>query len=137
MECDFLKVPIGARGPSVSNGVLECITKNSYDIVVFSLLLSYFPSTEQRLLCCINAHQVLSLHGILLVITADSSHQNKHVDMMRSWCNAIENVGFHRWKYVKDVHLHCMGFRKTKTNVDYSSILKSELHSKLFIIQDK
>ena len=88
------------------------------------------------MLCCINAHKVLLFHGILLIITADSSHQNKHVDMMKSWCTAIEKVGFHRWKYVKDVHLHCMGFRKTKTeDIDYAFV-QSQFHSNLFIIQD-
>ncbi len=31
---------------------------------------------------------------------------------MKSWKRAIESLGFKRWKYVKQEHLHCMAFRK-------------------------
>lgn len=109
--------------------------RNSFDVVVFSLLLSYFPSTRQRLLCCINAHQTLKLHGILLIITVDSSHQNRHVDMMKSWKNAIESIGFHRWKYEKDTHLHLMAFRKTRLQSDYDQCMVN-FDGALFIPQD-
>lgn len=104
-------------------------------MAVFSLFLSYLPSTEQRMQCCINAHSILAPHGVLLVITADSSHQNRHVDMMKSWCTAIEGIGFHRWKYFKDVHLHCLGFRKTRTVTDYISV-HLKFHANLYIQQD-
>lgn len=109
----------------------------SKDVIVFSLLLSYFPSTLQRMKCCINAHSILVPHGILIIITADSSHQNKHVDMMKSWCLAIEEIGFQRWKYFKDVHLHCMSFRKTihHGSTHYDSVL-SKYHDYLYIQQD-
>ena len=144
-QCDFLHVPIILKSEieivpqnssdSDNSLVLQTLTKESFDVVIFSLLLSYFPSTEQRMHCCINAHKVLRHHGILLVITADSSHQNRHVDMVKSWTLAIENIGFHRWKYVKDTHLHCMAFRKTRTILDYLSV-KSKLHANLYIPQD-
>ncbi len=32
---------------------------------------------------------------------------------MKSWKAIIEALGFHRWRYDKETHLHCMGFRKT------------------------
>ena len=86
--------------------------------------------------CCINAHRVLKPHGILLIITADSCHQNKHVDMMKSWKNGIESVGYHRWKYEKETHLHCMGFRKTRECADYEACLVCS-HGNLFINQDR
>ena len=69
---------------------------DSYDVVVFSLLLSYLPSTSQRMSCCVNAHRVLRLHGLLLIVTPDSSHQNRHAALMVGWRTCIEALGFHR-----------------------------------------
>jgi len=90
--------------------------KQSFDVVVFCLLLSYFPHPAQRLKCCFNAHKILRTHGLLLVVTPDSSHQNKHAALMKKWKIGIEGLGFSRWKYSKEEHLHCMAFRKV-TNV--------------------
>ena len=140
LSCDFLSVNISEsstrselEGEVAGNGIHH-IKAGLFDIVVFSLLLSYFPSTHQRLQCCINAHKALCLHGILLIITPDSSHQNRHAGMMKSWKQCIEAIGFHRWKYVKDTHLHCLAFRKTKTDIDYGSCLAN--HHMLYIPQD-
>ena len=68
-----------------------------YDVVVFSLLLSYLPCTVQRLTCCVHAHRVLQPHGLLLVVTPDSSHQNRHAALMKDWRHCVESVGFHRY----------------------------------------
>ncbi|XP_003383071.1 PREDICTED: probable methyltransferase BMT2 homolog [Amphimedon queenslandica] len=146
LQCDFLNVKILSRSrdkekvPMVhkEGKIIQSLLEESFDVVVFSLLLSYLPSTEQRMECCIRAHSLLALHGILLIVTADSSHQNRHVDMMKSWRSAIEGIGFQRWKYVKDVHLHCLGFRKTALTPasGYSSILK-EWHRNITIPQDR
>lgn len=150
LQCDFLNVRIMTRGESAGTAAkqellihrdgntVHGIREGSFDVVVFSLLLSYMPSTEQRMECCIKAHSLLVPHGILLIITADSSHQNRHVDMMKSWRSAIEAVGFQRWKYVKDVHLHCLGFRKTLLSpvTGYSSV-HSRFHQNMTIPQDK
>lgn len=142
IKCDFLSLNILAHSQEGS----QCSTfpegsaqfglhTESQDVVVFSLLLSYFPSPLQRLQCCFNAHTVLRPHGLLLVITPDSSHQNKHTDMMASWRTAIEAVGFHRWSYHKSQHLHCMAFRKTRALLDFLSL--SAVHgSHLYIPQD-
>ena len=134
--CDFLNVTISddKRKTQVVGDHLDYIKAASYDIAVFSLLLSYLPSTEQRLKCCINAHKALCLHGLLLIITPDSSHQNRHAGMMKAWKQCIESIGFHRWRYVKDTHLHCMAFRKTRVSVDYDVSLST--HHLLYIPQD-
>ena len=182
LECDFLNVrivpesgvevqkdnglvPIGTEQclpASSSEIVLEEQRMNNtnqlvgdyYDVVVFSLLLSYLPCTVQRLTCCVNAHRVLQPHGLLLVVTPDSSHQNRHAALMKDWRHCVESVGFHRymqeyigpvlhactsgcrWKYEKLPHLHCMAFRKTHhTKRDYSDVMLH--HSLLAIPQDR
>ena len=120
------------RLPSTTSFQLQ---ESSFDVVMFSLLLSYFPATRQRMQCCVNAHRVLRPHGLLLVVTPDSSHQNRRAKMMKDWQASIEALGYHRWKYFKDTHMHCMAFRKTKSVVDYATILE-QCHSLLHIPQD-
>lgn len=139
LECDFLSVSISDETPSTVCSPSPAVTTlrtDHFDVVVFSLLLSYLPVPQQRLECCCRAHRVLKLHGILLVITPDSSHQNKHAVMMKDWKTCIEAIGFHRWKYLKDTHLHCMAFRKTQvTQHDYCQL--EEISHLLYIVQDK
>lgn len=140
LECDFLSMrirdeisPVPARFASTC---VHTLFTGSFDVVVFSLLLSFFPLPLPRLQCCCRAHQLLKMHGLLLLITPDSSHQNKHAAMIKAWKTCIEAIGFHRWKYEKDVHLHCMAFRKTTpTRQDYSE-LEDSCHQ-LYIPQDK
>ena len=120
--------------PRSSHRVLSQLPGEAYDVVVFSLLLSYLPCTTQRMTCCVNAHRVLRLHGILLIVSPDSSHQNRHAALMTDWRRCIEVVGFHRWKYVKQTHLHCMAFRKTCTVTDLSAAMSN--HRLLAIPQD-
>ena len=91
---------------------VKILPSELFHVVVFSLLLSYFPSAEQRWKCCCKAHRLLRPNGLLLIITPDSSHQNKNAAMMKSWKAGIESLGFVRWKYEKQTHLHCMAFRK-------------------------
>ena len=103
-----------------------------FDVVVFSLLLSYFPSPSQRLQCCINAHKMLKMWGVLIIVTPDSSHQNRRAAMMRSWNSALEKVGFSRSKYEKLTHLHCMVFCKcVNTTYDLDDVSEA-----MFIPQD-
>lgn len=115
---------------SIKSGELLAET---VDVVVFSLLLSYFPSSEQRLKCVKNAHRLLQLHGMLLIITPDSSHQNRHAVMMKSWRHALEYLGFTRFIYEKLDHLHCMSYRKSK---QYSPDSTEELKNSFYIPQD-
>ncbi|EDO44365.1 predicted protein [Nematostella vectensis] len=122
-KCDFLKLEIVENQCLASNLItsklnlpsessITHLPASSFQVVVFSLLLSYFPTPIQRWDCCLKAHQLLSVNGILIIITPDSSHQNRNAAMMKSWKLGIESLGFIRWKYVKQTHVHCMVFRK-------------------------
>ena len=136
LKCDFLNVEVGDKPSHTVIEVRPHLCAEYYDVVVFSLLLSYMPCTKQRLTCCVNAHRVLRLHGLLLVVTPDSSHQNKHASLMTQWRHCIEAVGFHRWRYEKLTHLHCMAFRKTQpAGSQYESAMQH--HTLLAIPQDK
>ncbi|XP_077567270.1 S-adenosylmethionine sensor upstream of mTORC1 [Stigmatopora nigra] len=121
-KCDFLNLqlqrPLQLTGEAVEafllhlHNPIDALPAQLFHVAVFSLLLSYFPSPYQRWICCKKAHELLSLHGLLLIITPDSSHQNRHALMMRSWRVAVESLGFKRYKYVKYSHMHLIAFRK-------------------------
>jgi hypothetical protein len=98
--------------PHVLPNPIHSLPSYYFDIVVFSLLLSYLPSPSQRWTCCMKAHKLLKVNGLLLVVTPDSKHQNRNAPMMRRWKVAIESIGFVRWRYVKHNHAHCVAFRK-------------------------
>ncbi|XP_041457773.1 S-adenosylmethionine sensor upstream of mTORC1-like [Lytechinus variegatus] len=122
-KCDFLNLQIQQPlqvAPDTVNRYLrtlkspvETLPRECFHVIVFSLLLSYFPSPYQRWICCQKAHQLLQMNGLLLIITPDSSHQNRNAGMVKSWRTAIESLGFTRWRYRKDTHMHYMAFRKT------------------------
>ncbi|XP_038067552.1 S-adenosylmethionine sensor upstream of mTORC1-like [Patiria miniata] len=121
-KCDFLNLQLQPSLECAPDTVdtylrtlkspVETLPRETFHVVVFSLLLSYFPSPYQRWICCQKAHQLLQLNGLLLIITPDSSHQNRNAAMIKSWRRAVESLGFRRWLYVKDTHLHYMAFRK-------------------------
>ncbi|XP_063301171.1 S-adenosylmethionine sensor upstream of mTORC1 [Pelobates fuscus] len=144
-RCDFLNLQIRQPLQLAPEAVdiflknlrspIESLHSELFDVVVFSLLLSYFPSRYQRWLCCKKAHELLALNGLLLIITPDSSHQNRHALMMKSWKIAIESLGFKRMIYSKFAHMHLMAFRKTslKTTCD---LITRNYPDMLYIPQD-
>uniref|UniRef100_A0A8C5M996 S-adenosylmethionine sensor upstream of mTORC1 n=1 Tax=Leptobrachium leishanense TaxID=445787 RepID=A0A8C5M996_9ANUR len=144
-RCDFLNLQIRQplqRPPDAIEVYLRnlrspigSLPSELFDVVVFSLLLCYFPSRYQRFLCCKKAHELLALNGLLLIITPDSSHQNRHVHMMKSWKVAIESLGFKRMIYAKYSHMHVLAFRKNtlKTTCD---LITRDYPGMLYIPQD-
>ena len=54
--------------------------------------------------------------------------------MMKSWKKAIESLGFKRWKYVKQEHLHCLAFRKI--TYEQSLLVSDVSPDMLYIPQD-
>jgi len=115
------------------------LVRNSFHVVVFSLLLEYFPTPRQRWICCAKANEILRIDGILVIATPDSSHVNKRAPQMKSWQKALEgHLGFRRWKYEKLTHLHCMIYRKVAQVDGLSSSVDDfvDFHSLLYIPQD-
>lgn len=96
------------------------LPKNSFHVIVFSLLLEYLPSPDQRWTCCLKANELLNTNGLLLIITPDSHKQHRNAAMIKSWKEAIESIGFKQWRYVKLEHLHCLAFRKSAKTEELS-----------------
>ncbi|XP_078454974.1 S-adenosylmethionine sensor upstream of mTORC1 isoform X1 [Lampetra planeri] len=145
-RCDFLNLQLDAPlqlAPESQDAflrqlpgpVVRSLPRELFHAVVFSLLLSYFPSPCQRWLCCQTAHGLLAPDGLLLIVTPDSSHAGRHAGMVRSWRLAIEALGFKRWRYVKASHMHLMAFRKV-TNQHSSDLLSHNYPEMLYIPQD-
>ncbi|XP_075998466.1 S-adenosylmethionine sensor upstream of mTORC1 isoform X3 [Genypterus blacodes] len=144
-KCDFLNLqlqqPLELAGDAVDaflrqlHNPIDTLPAQLFHVVVFSLLLSYFPSPYQRWICCKKAHELLELHGLLLIITPDSSHQNRHALMMRSWRIAVESLGFKRYKYIKYSHMHLIAFRKVSLATT-SDLVSRNYPEMLYIPQD-
>lgn len=144
-KCDFLNLqlqqPLQLASDALDTflqqlrGPIEALPAQLFHVVVFSLLLSYFPSPYQRWLCCKKAHELLALNGLLLIITPDSSHQGRHALMMRSWRVAVESLGFKRYKYFKFSHMHLIAFRKVSSTTS-SDLVSRNYPEMLYIPQD-
>ncbi|CAH1264785.1 BMT2 [Branchiostoma lanceolatum] len=146
-KCDFLNLqvqePLQLAPDTIDTFLrgslrspLERVPREIFHVVVFSLLLSYFPSPYQRWICCQKAHELLALNGLLLIITPDSSHQGRNAAMIKSWRKAIESMGFQRWRYGKDRHLHLMAFRKVSRDTRNNLLTNDATPDMLYIPQD-
>ncbi|XP_039225721.1 S-adenosylmethionine sensor upstream of mTORC1 isoform X3 [Crotalus tigris] len=144
-KCDFLNLQIHQPLQLAQDAIdaflkqlknpIDSLPGELFHVVVFSLLLSYFPSPYQRWICCKKAHELLVLNGLLFIITPDSSHQNRHAMMMKSWKIAIESLGFKRFKYSKFSHMHLMAFRKISLKTT-SDLVSRNYPGMLYIPQD-
>uniref|UniRef100_UPI00358E24B6 S-adenosylmethionine sensor upstream of mTORC1 isoform X2 n=1 Tax=Myxine glutinosa TaxID=7769 RepID=UPI00358E24B6 len=145
-RCDFLSLELDAPlllmpenkddfVRQLPGPVIRSLPRDLFHAIVFSLLLSYFPSPQQRWLCCQKAYELLPLGGLLLIVTPDSSHATRHSTMMRSWRVAIEALGFKRWRYVKKSHIHLMAFRKVSCKSG-SELIGDNYPEMLYIPQD-
>lgn len=110
-KCDFLKVEIGSEIITEDQSLL-CLPKNNYEVVVFSLLLDFLPSPEQRRTCCQRALELLVTRGILIVIHPDSRHEGANARLMKNWRYTLAILGFSRQGFQKRKHTTCMYFRK-------------------------
>lgn len=115
-QCDFLSVDLVEAEEDVSDhpseGALLQIPRSTFDVIVFSLLLEYMPTSQQRLKCCQTAFDLLRPEGILVVITPDSKHVGANAKLVKNWRYALSLMGFNRIRIEKLEHLTCMVFRK-------------------------
>lgn len=116
-KCDFINLEISDLNKFNDNTLIS-LEKESFNIVIFSLLLEYIPSAEKRLQCCKNAYALLDFEGILIIITPDSKHVGANVKYMKSWRYVLASLGFSRIKYEKLPYIHCMIFRKA-INIEF------------------
>lgn len=117
-KCDFLNANVvanGERGFHVDDGEITAFAENAFDVVVFSLLLEYMPTSEQRVHCCEKAYQLLKKEGILIIITPDSRHCGVNAPLMKTWRYTLSRIGFNRIRFEKLEHITCMVFRKCWT----------------------
>ncbi|XP_030762876.1 S-adenosylmethionine sensor upstream of mTORC1 [Sitophilus oryzae] len=140
LMCDFIHTEISDRSVIKSNVILQ-LEKESFDIVVFSLLLEYIPCPDLRLKCCTKAYELLKFEGILIIITPDSNHIGSNAKIIKSWKYVLSQYGFSRVYYDKLPHMHCMVFRKTML-IEIArrwAVLNKRIHDiydKLYIPQD-
>jgi len=111
VKCDFLTVPLNVK-LNIFENVCQTLPLSSFDIVVFSLFLEYFPLPQQRYKCCEKAYNLLKSGGLLVIATPDSNHASYNSVLMKNWKISLSNLGFWRIKYEKLTHIHCMVFRK-------------------------
>lgn len=111
IKCDFLTVNLDIK-LNIYDNICQTLPLFSFDIVVFSLFLEYFPLSQQRYSCCEKAYNVLKPGGLLVIITPDSSHASYNSVLIKNWKISLSNLGFWRIKYEKLTHIHCMIFRK-------------------------
>ncbi|XP_046665237.1 S-adenosylmethionine sensor upstream of mTORC1 [Homalodisca vitripennis] len=111
IKCDFLSVNIDIGTKVIENPCFD-LPAEHFDVVVFSLLLEYFPFSDQRFRCCANAYKLLKPGGLLFILTPDSKHATANSKVMKSWRYALASLGFWRVSYQKLRHLHCMAYRK-------------------------
>uniref|UniRef100_A0A1B6H6R3 S-adenosylmethionine sensor upstream of mTORC1 n=1 Tax=Homalodisca liturata TaxID=320908 RepID=A0A1B6H6R3_9HEMI len=111
IKCDFLSVNIDIDAKIIENPCFD-LPAEHFDVVVFSLLLEYFPFSDQRFRCCANAYELLKPGGLLFILTPDSKHATANSKVMKSWRYALASLGFWRVSYQKLRHLHCMAYRK-------------------------
>ncbi|RZC36591.1 DUF3321 and/or Methyltransf 23 domain containing protein [Asbolus verrucosus] len=112
-KCDFLNLKLTPTTHCISDSEISELQQESFDMVVFSLLLEYLPSPVQRHLCCAKAYSLLKTEGILIIVTPDSKHVGANAKIMKSWRFILAKLGLSRIKYEKLSYLHCMAFRKS------------------------
>ncbi|KAH8413616.1 hypothetical protein KR222_002014 [Zaprionus bogoriensis] len=131
LQADFLTVDVdpALTQPQVCEQSLKRLPADYYHCVIFSLLLEYMPSAEQRLLCCQKAYQLLRPEGILVIITPDSQHVGKNASLMKNWRFALAKLGLLRVRFEKLPHITCMVFRRAisqQLSLHWASVHRDE-----------
>lgn len=138
LQCDWLSVPIlecddehpemivtssSSVSPdcdglsSLPPPAVTRIAASSFDVIIFSLVLSYLPSTEMRFEAIAQAHKALREYGLLIVISTRTQgpRSAKWID---DWIGAIESIGFERIHKTIQCKLIGMSFQKVRKASD-------------------
>lgn len=130
IKCDFL---------STASRQTAGLKSNSFDCLIFSLFLSYFPSGQPRLVALQAAEDLLQPYGILIIVDPDSSKINKNSKIYnKDHKQAIESLGFKRFICEKSDHLVKFAYMKLPEFASTQPKLSdAQLVELLKIVQDK
>jgi 25S rRNA (adenine2142-N1)-methyltransferase len=87
-RCDFVSVAVSEKVGENDrivvdeSGRIKSICSDSFDSVVFCLLLEYLPTPRLRFKVSRKAWEVLKVGGLFVIVTPDSSHQGKNLDQV-------------------------------------------------------
>ncbi|XP_067632914.1 S-adenosylmethionine sensor upstream of mTORC1 [Eurosta solidaginis] len=114
LKGDFLKIRTEKNNDEIctTSGEVTYLPFEYFDCVIFSLLLEYIPTPQERLHCCSKAYELLRPEGILIIITPDSQHVGKNAKLMKNWRYILGTLGFYRICFEKLPHITCLVFRK-------------------------
>ena len=134
---DFIQIPL--NNENKNHEIIEneehqfheilSLKRNSFEAVIFCLLLEYLPTAELRLKAVEKAIDLLKPFGILLIVTPDSSHQGKNQNQMKSWRLAMAKLGMIRIYIDKLKHVTCLGYVKIAEpfRSDFEKVFQSEI----------
>ncbi len=125
IQADFLQLEIVPKNEPLDNQ--DKFVEESYDAVIFCLVLGYMPSPSLRLKALQNAIRLLKPFGLLLIVSPDSSHQGKNLNQRRSWRLGLAKLGLLRIYDSKLQHLHCSGYVKVEPREDFRVAFKKDI----------
>ena len=97
--------------------VLEALPAGCANVLVMSLVLSYVPTPRQRGEMIRRARELLADEGrgLLLIVTPHSTDKghapHKALPVLKEWKEAIESMGFERYRYERLRAVHAMAYR--------------------------
>ena len=132
-KCDFINVDTHFSTTEIGDDIvdrteLKSVAEDSYDAVIFSLLLEYLPTPSLRLKAVKKAIKVLAYGGLLIIVTPDSNPENKNQPQMKAWRLAMAYLGLVRIYIEKLKHVHCLAFVKVPLP-HYEKALEQEINT--------
>ena len=134
---DFIQIPLNDENHEIIENDLVNLKRNSFEAVIFCLLLEYLPTAELRLKAVEKAIDLLKPFGVLFIVTPDSSHQGKNQNQMKSWRLAMAKLGMIRIYIDKLKHVTCLGYVKIEQSRCGSSEFEKVFQSEIGQIQKK
>ena len=113
LRCDFTQIVIApSDGDTIKEGpCCSVLHAASFDVVCFSLVLSFLPTSALRYLMCTNAFRCLRPDGVLLVVST-KTQGSRCGSWVSNWCTAIESIGFQLAGRSIRVQLILLAFRR-------------------------